>query len=419
MFRFTLLLGVMFLLMTWYGFQGVKRLTADEPSARYRKTIHGIYWAFFIALVIGFAFAFYMRFSTDHTTPLMQWMINVFLTFFVTLLVFVLPLLLEDIGRWVVALVRLVSGGNKKQGEGKPTYLPGRRKFISQLAVVLAGIPYASFLYGIIKGKYDYRVHRQTLYFEELPEAFDGFTITQISDVHSGSFTDAEAVQKGIDKIKALGSDLFVFTGDLVNDIATEIEPYMEAFGQIRAPFGQYAILGNHDYGMYHDWPNEEAREANMERLKQNHARMGYRLLLDEHIALERGGEKISLLGVENWGRGFIEKGDLDKALTGVDRNTFKVLLSHDPSHWEEVVKQHPTPIHLTLSGHTHGMQFGIETPLFRWSPVRYRYKNWAGLAQEFGRMLYVNRGYGFIGFSGRVGIWPEITVLELRRGRA
>ncbi|MBW3545083.1 MAG: metallophosphoesterase, partial [Bacteroidetes bacterium] len=175
-------------------------------------------------------------------------------------------------------------------------------------------------------------------------------------------------------------------------------------------------VLGNHDYGMYHNWGSQEAQAANLEQLKQQHARMGYKLLLDEHISLEKDGEKLVLLGVENWGRGFIEKGDLDKALAGVAKNAFKILLSHDPSHWQEIVKSHPTPVQLTLSGHTHGMQFGVETPLFKWSPVQYRYQHWAGVARENNRQLYVNRGFGFIGFSGRVGIWPEIAVLELRR---
>lgn len=417
MLRFTLILGVIFLLMTWYGFQGVKRLTAGWTSARYRKTVHGAYWLFFITLLVAFAVTFYLRFAADYSSPLLQWVFNVFLTFFVTLLVFILPLLLEDLYRGLVAAIRFFKRVGEK--EKKAALVPGRRKFISQAAILLAGIPYASFLYGIIKGKYDYRIHRQTLYFDDLPEAFDGFTITQLSDIHAGSFTDAEAVQKGIELVKAQASDLFVFTGDMVNDLATEIKPYTEAFGQIKARYGQYSILGNHDYGMYHDWSSPEAREENLETLKQLQARMGYRLLLDEHVVLEKEGEKLVLLGVENWGTGFIEKGDLDKALTGVDEKAFKILLSHDPTHWQEIVKKHPTPVHLTLSGHTHGMQFGVETPLFRWSPVQYRYKHWAGLAEELGRMLYINRGFGFIGFSGRVGIWPEITVLELRKRRA
>lgn len=415
MLQFILVLGVIFIFMTWYAFGGVKRLTADLPTAAYRRTVHTLYWLFFAVLTLTFATTFYLRFTTDQNTPLIQWGLNVFLLFFVTLLVFIVPLLLEDLYRLLAAATRFFGSASKKE---KPL-VPGRRKFISQAAILLAGIPYASFLYGIVKGKYDYRVHRSILYFDDLPPAFEGFTITQVSDIHSGSFTDAAAVQQGIDLIKAQQSDLYVFTGDLVNDLATEIDPFLEAFGQIRAPYGQYAVLGNHDYGMYHDWGSAQAEAENLEKLKEQHARMGYQLLLDEHISLEKGGEKIALLGVENWGRGFIEKGDLDKALNGLEENAFKILLSHDPSHWQEIVKKHPTPVQLTLSGHTHGMQFGVETPLFSWSPVQYRYEHWAGLAHENNRQLYINRGFGFIGFSGRVGIWPEITVLELRRRQA
>lgn len=415
MLQFIIVLGVIFIFMTWYAFGGVKRLTSDLPTPTYRKAVHTIYWLFFTLLTLLFATTFYLRFTTDQNTPLIQWGLNVFLLFFVTLLVFIVPLLLEDLYRLFAAAGRFFGSASKKE----QALVPGRRKFISQAAILLAGIPYASFLYGIVKGKYDYRVHRSILYFDDLPPAFEGFTITQVSDIHSGSFTDAAAVQQGIDLIKAQQSDLYVFTGDLVNDLATEMDPFLEAFGQIRAPYGQYAVLGNHDYGMYHDWGSEQAQAENLDKLKEQHARMGYKLLLDEHISLEKEGEKIALLGVENWGRGFIEKGDLDKALDGLEENAFKILLSHDPSHWQEIVKKHQTPVQLTLSGHTHGMQFGVETPLFSWSPVQYRYEHWAGLARENNRQLYVNRGFGFIGFSGRVGIWPEITVLELRRRQA
>jgi predicted MPP superfamily phosphohydrolase len=417
--RFIMMLGFISLLMDVYVYQGVKRLTADWKSVGLRRAVRWGYWLFFIGFSICFVYTVYIRFSTDHTTPLMQWMINAFLTLFVTKLFFILVLLSEDIYRAIAAFLQLFRGAGGKKGDAKKPLVPQRRKFMSQAALLLAGIPFAAFVYGIVKGKYAYKVHRQTLYFDDLPEAFEGFTITQVSDVHSGSFDDAEAVQLGIELIKAQQSDLFVFTGDMVNDLASEIEPYMAAFGQIKAPFGQYSVLGNHDYGMYADWESEEAQELNLKQLKQHHADMGYRLLLDEHVIIRKGGEQLALIGVENWGKGFIQIGNLDKALDGVEQQAFKVLLSHDPSHWDEVVKVHPMHVHLTLSGHTHGMQFGVETPLVKWSPVQYRYKNWAGLAEENSRRLYVNRGFGFIGFSGRVGIWPEITVLELRRGKA
>ncbi|WP_347159082.1 metallophosphoesterase [Pontibacter chitinilyticus] len=418
MYKLIITLGIFSLLLDWYVYQGMKRLV-NSWSARQRRTVSRVYWVAWFVFLAAFAYAIYARFSAGYATPFAQWMINAFVTLLVTKLVFILVLFAEDIIRALVAAFRLLQRLVKGRRTGQQELMPERRKFVSQLALVLAGIPFVSFLYGVTKGKYDYRVHRHTLYFDDLPEAFDGFTITQISDIHSGSFDDTEAVQRGIELVKAQQSDLFVFTGDLVNDLAPEIVPYIDNFKQIKAPYGQFSILGNHDYGMYHEWPSEAAHEANMVRLKQHHVELGYHLLLNENVTIEKGGEKIALIGVENWGKGFIQKGDLDQALVGVDENAFKLLLSHDPSHFEEIVKHHPTRVHLTLSGHTHGMQMGVETPLFRWSPVQYRYKNWAGLAEENNRKLYVNRGFGFIGFSGRVGIWPEVTVLELRKKRA
>ncbi|GEO06822.1 phosphoesterase [Adhaeribacter aerolatus] len=340
------------------------------------------------------------------------WILSIFFTLFVTKLVFTLVLFGEDIYRLIVGMIKTVFNSGTSDKPAKP----GRRKFMSQLGLALAAIPFASSLYGMIIGKYDYKVHRHTLFFDDLPEEFDGFTITQISDVHTGTFDNAEAVQRGIDMIKDQKSDLFVFTGDLVNNVADEVEPWMNLFGQLRAPFGQFSVLGNHDYGDYMEWESEEAKVANLDKLKKHHADMGYRLLLDENITLEKNGQKISLLGVENWGDGFIQKGDLEKALNGVDKDSFKILLSHDPSHWQNIVNTHPSNIHLTLSGHTHGMQMGIETPTMKWSPSELRYAHWAGLAEANSRYLYVNRGFGFLGFTGRVGIWPEITVLELRK---
>jgi predicted MPP superfamily phosphohydrolase len=249
-----------------------------------------------------------------------------------------------------------------------------------------------------------------------LPAAFDGFTITQLSDIHSGSFDDVAAMQKGIDLAIAQKSDLFVFTGDLVNNAASEIEPYLNRFGSIKAPYGQFSILGNHDYGDYIEWKSPEAKAANLETLKQHHKTLGYRLLLNENVTIEKGGQKISLIGVQNWGRGFIQMGDLNKALRDVPKDAFKVLLSHDPTHWEDHVRYNSANIHLTLSGHTHGAQFGVEIPGFKWSPVKYKYLDWAGLANHNERYLYVNRGFGFLAFSGRLGIWPEVTVIELKK---
>lgn len=273
-----------------------------------------------------------------------------------------------------------------------------------------------TFVYGMVRGKYAYRVIRHKLEFDDLPAAFDGFTITQISDVHAGSFNNRKAVKRGIEMINKQQSDLFVFTGDLVNNKASEILPWVDLFSTIRAPYGQFSVLGNHDYGDYVKWESEDNKRANLNQLKALHKQMGYRLLLDEHVVISKNGERIILAGVENWGLGFGQRGDLQKALRGVNSADFKILLSHDPTHWESEIKNSASKIHLTLAGHTHGMQFGLEAFGIKWSPVKYRYAHWAGIKEKNGRYLNINRGFGFLGFSGRVGIWPEITVIELRR---
>lgn len=335
-------------------------------------------------------------------TALFNAVLNAFLTLFVTKLIFALALFAEDFYRIVAGVF----------GE-----YPLRFPIVSWLALVLAAIPFFAFLFGVTRGKYHYKVRRTRLFLPNLPDSFDGFTITQISDIHSGSLDSRKGVQRGVALINAQESDLFVFTGDLVNNQATEIEPWIDLFSQIKARSGQFSILGNHDYGDYIRWNSTEEKAQNLQQLKANHQRLGFRLLLDENIIITRGNDKIALLGVENWGVGFGQRGNLSKALSGLEPEMIKILLSHDPSHWDAEIKNHPLNIHLTLSGHTHGMQFGIELFGFKWSPVKYRYRNWAGLAEENGRYLYVNRGFGFLGFSGRVGIWPEISVIELHKG--
>jgi predicted MPP superfamily phosphohydrolase len=397
-------------LLDIYLSQGLKTLLANA-NQKTRRLVLWIYWTISILLVVGLLIIITSASRPPGMRPYQQWLLSIFIGLLVSKLFFALVLLAGDIFRLIAGLF---NGINKNKKDG--SYIPARRRFVSEAAVLLAAVPFTSFLYAMVKGKYDYRVHRHTLYFEDLPEAFDGFTITQLSDIHSGSFDNADAVQRGIDLANAQKSDLFVFTGDLVNNVASEIEPYMHRFSQLKAPYGQYSILGNHDYGDYVQWESEEAKAANLEKLKKHHKTLGFRLMLDENMPIEKDGQKIVLIGVQNWGRGFIQIGNLDEALAGVKHDDFKLLLSHDPTHWEEKVRYHPSHIHLTLSGHTHGAQFGVETDKFRWSPVKYRYLDWAGLAQENNRFLYVNRGFGFLAFSGRLGIWPEITVIELKR---
>jgi predicted MPP superfamily phosphohydrolase len=406
-----------FLLIDIYTFQAIKVAFADHPWIKY------VYWAVTL-FVLG-----YMLYTTQNfdraSAP--QKIINNFMGLmvlsYVPKLFVVLFLFSEDLVRVVqgsiVFLVDFFSQGSS--GQENSEYIPGRRKFISQLGLALAAIPLGSILYGIYKGKYNFRVIRQTVFFDDLPEEFDGFTIAQISDVHSGSFTNKEKIQYGVDLVNEQGADMIVFTGDLVNNKAEEMDPWIETFSRLNAPYGMYSILGNHDYGDYVSWPSDEAKKKNLDRLKEIHGELGFKLMLDESVSIKKDDASIDLLGIQNWGAGgFAKYGDFEKALSSAQKESFKVLLSHDPSHYDEQVKNHNTKVDLTLSGHTHGMQFGIEIPgLVKLSPVQLRYPKWAGLYEENNRYLYVNRGFGYLAFPGRVGIWPEITVLELKKKTA
>lgn len=326
-------------------------------------------------------------------------------------LVAIIPLLIEDITRLGQFIFRAATT--------QPTTLPGRRTFISQIALGLAAIPFIGIIDGIWKGRYRYRVISHTLEFEDLPDEFDGFTIAQISDIHSGSFDNQEKVEYGVQMVNELGADAIMFTGDMVNNIATEAEPWIDTFKKLNGKNGVFSILGNHDYGDYWRFPSAQAKVDNLNRLKEIHAEMGMDLLLNESRFFERNSQRLYLAGVENWGLPpFPQYGDLQEALNGIPEDAFTILLSHDPSHFDAEVKQHSKKVHLTLSGHTHGMQFGIEIPgWIKWSPVKFKYPKWAGLYPEpDGQVLHVNRGFGFLAFPGRVGMWPEITHITLRK---
>lgn len=363
-----------------------------------------------VAVYANFLFMILTYDRKDGQTPQFQFSTGILLTFIIPKLIIVLLLFGEDIYRGIVKLISKFSAGETKA-------IPGRRKFLSQLALGIAAIPFVSFIYGIIQGKYNYKVIKYQLSFDDLPDAFDGYTITQISDIHSGSFTNKEKIQYGVDLINEQQSDLLLFTGDIVNNTADEMDNWIDVFAQLKAKEGKYSILGNHDYGDYMRWEKPEHKEQNFQNIKDIHQKIGFDLLLDEHRYLEKDGDKIALLGVENWGKGFNQKGDLERASTGIKKEDFKILMSHDPSHWEYKVKQNDFNYHLTLSGHTHGLQMGIEIPgFFKWSPSQYVYKQWAGLYEEFGRYINVNRGFGYHAFPGRVGIWPEITVIKLKK---
>lgn len=340
--------------------------------------------------------------------------LGLLLVTFIPKIVLTLVLFGEDFIRLISGTITHFMGDNDRG-----SFLPERRKFVSQIALGIAAVPFLSLLYGMTKGKYNFKVIKQTLFFPDLPESFDGTTITHISDIHSGSFDDAEKIKYAVDLINEQNSDVILFTGDIVNTHATEMHPWVETFKGLHNPkFGKYSVLGNHDYGEYINWPSQKDKSDNFEAIKDLHRQIDFKLLMNEHVKLIKDSDEIALVGVENWGHNFKKAGDLVKASTGLNKNDFKILMSHDPSHWEYEVKNHENHYHLTLSGHTHGLQFGIEIPgFFKWSPVQYVYKQWAGLYENLGRYVYVNRGFGFHAYPGRVGIWPEITVIELKKG--
>jgi len=316
-------------------------------------------------------------------------------------------------------LYRLLIGGYQKIfGNAREFTLPDRRRFLSLIALGIASLPFGALLYGMYRGKYRFRVLNYDLEFKDLPSEFHNYTITQISDIHSGSFDNREKIEYGVSLINEQQSDVILFTGDMVNNKTSEMIPWADLFGTLEAADGKYSVLGNHDYGDYIPWDTEEAKAQNLEELKDLQRKMGFDLLLNENRYLKKGDGRIALIGVENWGRGGFKKaGDLKKATDGIAPEDFKILLSHDPSHWEDQVIHDKWHYHLTLSGHTHGMQFGIEIPgWIKWSPVKWRYKYWAGIYEELGQFINVNRGFGFLGYPGRVGIWPEITVIRLRK---
>jgi predicted MPP superfamily phosphohydrolase len=386
-----------------YTFQAFKAVSKS-------KVVRYSFLLVSIAAYVYFLITMLTYSRSNGQTPQFQMAMGLLLTVSIPKLVIIMLLFGEDIYRWVLKLISAISNS-----ETKP--LVGRRKFVSQLAIGLAAIPFAAFIYGIIQGKYNYKVIKYQLAFDDLPEAFDGYTITQISDIHSGSFTNKEKIQYGVDLINEQKSDIMLFTGDIVNNKADEMDDWLAVFDKLEAKEGKYSILGNHDYGDYMDWKNPQDKINNFQKVKDIHKKIGFDLLLDEHRYLEKDGQKIALLGVENWGKGFNQAGDLQRASANIKKEDFKILMSHDPSHWEEKVKQDDFNYQLTLSGHTHGLQMGIEIPgWFKWSPSQFVYKQWAGLYEEFGRYINVNRGFGYHAFPGRGGIWPEITVIELKK---
>jgi predicted MPP superfamily phosphohydrolase len=401
------------LLIDVYIFQAVKAVSYSA-SPRSRALIYNTYWVISGLVVIGFLL---FALTGPQALPKLvrTYVFAIIIGLFLAKITAVFFVLIDDIRRaiqWGVLKIFY----STRQVDTDGTEGISRSVFLSWLGLAAGSTLFGSLIYGF-GNKYNYDVKKVKLSFDNLPAGFKGLKILHISDIHSGSFTDAKAVMHGVDKILKQQADIILFTGDLVNDMAIEMDPYKEMFGTLKAPMGVYSTLGNHDYGDYVRWPQDGiSKEQNLENLKKVHADMGWRLLMNEHVVLERGGDQIALLGIENWGAKarFPKHGRLDLAHRGTEKYPFKILMSHDPSHWDAQVLPGYPSIDLMLSGHTHGMQFGVEIPGFKWSPVQYMYKQWAGAYAAEKQQLYVNRGFGFIGYPGRVGILPEITLLEL-----
>ncbi len=401
-----IVLIVFYFLLTFYTLQALK--TASR--------FPWVHWGFIVLslLVIGnFIFQFTVGEEPGRVLSRPKSYAFGFLLAMLTFqIITVLFLFSEDIFRLMAAGYKKIAGAEKEFSFSE------RRRFLSLIAMGIASLPFGALLYGMYKGKYNFKVLKYTMEFDDLPDAFDGYQITQISDVHSGSFDNRKKIEYAIDLVNQQESDVLLFTGDLVNNKTEEMYPWKELFSTLKAKDGKFSVLGNHDYGDYIEWDTPEMKLANLEELKSLQKEMGFDLLLNESRFLEKDGKRIALIGVENWGKGGFKKaGDLQKAKSSVDKDDFKILMSHDPSHWEEEVVPDDYHYHLTLSGHTHGMQFGIEIPgWIKWSPVKWRYKQWAGIYEEFGQYINVNRGFGFLGYPGRFGIWPEITVITLKK---
>ncbi|MCU0429853.1 MAG: metallophosphoesterase [Cytophagaceae bacterium] len=404
---FGIITSVIFLI-DWYAFQGIKELISGFGVTT-RRVLTIVYWGFTVCsllLALGIGTGVLER---SGGVPRMITM-GMFMTIFVTKLVFILFVATDDVirlMRW--AYQSLFPSMNAAQDVS-------RLKFLLKIGAGVASIPFVGMTWGVVNGAHDYRIRRERIALPNLPGSFKGLKIAQLSDVHAGSFYNKAAVQRGIDMLMEQKPDVIFFTGDLVNNVASEMLEYKELFAQLKAPMGVYSTLGNHDYGDYVPWESLEEKQKNLQQLMQIHKEMGWDLLMNEHRVLEKNGEKIAVIGIENWGaKGrFPKYGKLHKAYAGTQEYPVKLLLSHDPSHWDAQVRKDYPDIDIMFAGHTHGMQFGVENTIVKWSPVKYMYQQWAGLYAEGNQYLYVNRGFGFIGFPGRVGIWPEIAMIEL-----
>ena len=402
----------LFLVIDYYVFQAVVTVSKNW-SDQWRNIFQYGFWvptAISIIALLWWTFGDPYKYSSGFR----NWVLTGLVAVYFSKVFSVIFLFIDDIRRGVNWVAQFFQSGSQEKlpGEGIT-----RSEFLSKTALIAAAVPFGAMTYGIISGAHDYRIRRQVVKLPNLPRSFDGITIAQLSDIHSGSFFNKRAVRGGVEMVLSEKPDLIFFTGDLVNNEAIEVKEYIDVFNKLRAPLGVYSVTGNHDYGDYHRWPSAEAKRKNFGDLIEAHRLLGFDLLMNRNHILKQNGDKIAIMGVENWGgRGFTKYGKLDQAYNGSEEAAVKLLLSHDPSHWDAQVRQQFPDIDVMLSGHTHGFQFGVELGSFKWSPSQYAYKQWAGLYQDGSQYLYVNRGFGYIGYPGRIGMPPEITILELKR---
>ena len=405
---FLVVLITILILIDFYIYY-VLKILMQRASVSTRTTVGLIYWVLCIMSLGSF-----LLFPYISNPYFKQYIFSIGIGWVLTQIFMVLFFLVDDLRRgafWTMGQAASIAGAKFMNTEkGIP-----RSTFLSWLGVGLSSTLFLSLLYGF-SNKYNYKLIKKKIALKGLPLAFKGFKIIHISDIHSGSLKDKVAVLKGIELIEKQNADLVLFTGDLVNDRASEMHDWMDVFSKIKAPYGVFSTLGNHDYGDYVKWDTVQEKRQNLETLKKVHHDLGWRLLMNENTSVEKNGEKIKIVGIENWGAKarFPKYGKMDLAMQGVSKEDIVILMSHDPSHWEAEVIPKYSNIQLTLSGHTHGMQFGLENPYFKWSPVQWVYKQWAGIYNNKDQQLYVNRGFGFLGYPGRVGILPEITLIEL-----
>ena len=399
------------LLIDYYLFQAV--ITVSKDWSQTAKNITRI--GFWIPTVLSVAALIWWNFANPDTLgpQVRNWIRVAVMGIYLSKFFGILVVFIDDLQRGV----RWIAGLFNTSTEPSSGNVIPRSEFLAKTALIATAVPLTALAFGIISGAHDYRVRRKTVYLPNLPKSFDGIKIGQLSDIHSGSFFNKVAVKGGVEEFLKEKPDVIFFTGDLVNNEASEVKDYLNIFDKLKAPLGTYSITGNHDYGDYKSWASQRDKQENFKNLVQAHKQMGYDILMNEHRYLKQGGEKIAIIGIENWGGGgFTKYGKLDQAYAGIEDANVKLLLSHDPSHWDAQVRQSHKDIDMMFAGHTHGFQFGVEIGDFKWSPSQYAYKQWAGLYKEDNQYLYVNRGFGYIGYPGRIGIPPELTIIELKR---